>query len=100
MRRLFFAILLALPMAGQAPPATAPAKPARVVPPARIVDFTAKPAAVQAGQPVVLSWRTENPNAVNLEPSVGKVTARGTRQVTPAATTTYTLTVDGPENAK
>jgi hypothetical protein len=92
-------ILLSLPVAGQAP-APAPAKPARVVPPIRIMDFTAKPASVQAGQPVVLSWLTENPNAVNIEPGIGKVTARGTRQVTPTATTTYVLTVDGPNNSK
>jgi hypothetical protein len=71
----------------------------RVVPPARIVDFSVKPASVQAGQPVVLTWLTENPNAVNIE-GLGKVTARGTRTLTPAATTTYVLTVDGPENQK
>jgi hypothetical protein len=64
------------------------------------VEFVAKPASVQAGQPVVLSWRTENPNAVTIDQGVGKVTARGTRQVTPSATTTYVLTVDGPDNAK
>jgi hypothetical protein len=84
---------------GQAP-AAAPAKPARVVPPARIVNFTASPTSVRAGQPVVLSWLTENPNAINLEPGLGKVTARGTRTLTPSATTTYVLTVDGPDNQK
>ena len=72
--------------------------PARVVPPIRIMDFSAKPASVRAGQPVVLSWLTENPNNVTIEPGLGKVTARGTRQVTPAATTTYVLTVAGPNN--
>ncbi len=84
---------------GQAP-AAAPPKPARVVPPARIVDFSVKPASVQAGQPVVLTWLTENPNAVNIDSGVGKVTARGTRTLTPAASTTYVLTVDGPDNSK
>ena len=98
MKRLWFAVFLTLPMWGQ--PAAAPAKPARVVPPARIVDFSVKPASVQAGQPVVLTWLTENPNNVSIDPGVGKVTARGTRQLTPAATTTYTLTVDGPDNQK
>jgi hypothetical protein len=95
------AILLvsSIPLFAQAP-AAAPAKPARVVPPARIVDFSAQPASVQAGQPVALSWMTENPNAVSIEPGLGKVTARGTRTLTPAATTTYVLTVDGPNNQK
>jgi hypothetical protein len=99
MRRLFLAILLVGTVSGQAPPPAAP-KPVRVVPPARIVDFAAKPASVQAGQPVVLSWLTENPNAVSIDPGLGKVTARGTRTVSPAATTTYILNVDGPGNQK
>ena len=63
------------------------------------MDFSAKPASVQAGQPVLLSWLTENPNSVSIEPGVGKVTARGSRQVTPTATTTYVLNVAGPDNA-
>lgn len=82
-----------------APPKAAPAKQA---PPARIVKFTASAATVNAGQPVVLTWQTENPNNVTIAASaghaIGKVTPRGTKQVTPAATTTYTLTVTGPNN--
>ncbi len=84
-----------------APPKAAPAKQA---PPARIVKFTASAATVNAGEPIVLTWQTENPNNVTIAasagPAIGKVTPRGTKQVTPAATTTYTLTVTGPNNAK
>ena len=65
----------------------------------RIMDFKATPGSIQPGQSVNLIWLTENPTAVTIEPGVGKVTARGNRQVTPAATTTYTLTVTGPNNA-
>ena len=72
--------------------------PARVVPPARIVSFTAQPASVQPGQAVTLIWATENPNAVTIEPGVGRVTARGSRQVYPTASTSYTLNVTGPNN--
>jgi len=43
----------------------------------------------------VLIWRTENPSGVAIEPGVGAVTPVGSRQVTPAATTTYTLTMKG-----
>lgn len=82
--------------AAPAKPAAAPAKPAP--PAARIVDFSAKPTTVNAGQPIVLTWSTENPNNVTISPNVGRVTARGTRQITPTATTTYTLTVTGPNN--
>ena len=69
-----------------------------MVPPARIVSFSAKPDSVQAGQPVLLSWATENPNGVAIDPEVGRVSARGSRQIFPTATTTYTLKVAGPNN--
>jgi hypothetical protein len=62
------------------------------------MSFTAQPASVAAGQPVMLTWSTENPSGVTLDPDIGRVTPRGTRQVWPAATTTYTLTVGGPNS--
>jgi hypothetical protein len=61
----------------------------------RILVFEARPATVRAGQPVLLVWQTENPSGVTIEPDVGAVTPRGSRQVTPRATTTYTLTMKG-----
>jgi hypothetical protein len=47
---------------------------------------------------VTLTWATENPTGVSIDPEVGRVTPRGVRQITPARTTTYTLTVRGPNN--
>jgi plastocyanin len=79
-------------------PAAAPAKPARIQPPARIVDFRANAQTVAAGQEVILTWATENPNTVTIAPAPGRVTPRGSAAVTPAETTTYTLTVTGPNN--
>src|SRR5438552_3075030 len=61
--------------------------------PARIVSFSAQPGTVQSGQPVQLVWATENPNGVTIEPDLGRVTARGTKQVNPKVTTTYTLKI-------
>ena len=61
----------------------------------RIVTFEAKPATVRAGQPVLLIWHVENPAGIAIEPGIGAVTPRGSRQVTPSATTTYTLTAKG-----
>ncbi len=80
------------------PPAPALPRAPRVVPPARIVSFTAQPETVQSGQPVNLVWATENPGGLTISPGVGRVTARGSRQVKPLTTTTYTLTVGGPNN--
>src|SRR5438034_1732896 len=65
---------------------------------ARIVSFTAEPASIKPGQPITLVWHTENPSGVTIDPEPGRVTPRGSRQLTPAATTTYTLTARGPNN--
>jgi hypothetical protein len=61
----------------------------------RIVLFEARPATVRPGQPVLLVWQTENPSGIAIEPEVGAVTARGSKQVTPKTTTRYTLTMKG-----
>src|SRR5687768_17842627 len=61
----------------------------------RIVSFEARPGNVPAGQPVLLVWHVENPSGVSIEPGIGAVVPRGSRQVIPSATTTYTLAVKG-----
>ena len=66
--------------------------------PARIVRFTAMPTSIRPGQTFQLVWHTENPTGVTIDPEPGRVTPRGSRQLTPAATTTYTLTVRGPND--
>jgi hypothetical protein len=96
--RLTLIALISISLAvAQAPPA-APPKPQRVQPPARITDFRAQPASIQPGQSATLVWATENPNSVTINPEPGRVTPRGTRLVTPKTTTTFTLTVLGPNN--
>lgn len=92
------ATLLALCLPFSAAAQNQTPRPARAVPAARLVSFTAKPESVQPGQAVVLTWATENPNNVTIDPAPGKVAARGIRQVFPSSTTTYTLTVTGPNN--
>ncbi len=66
--------------------------------PARIMEFTAEPSEIAAGEPVTLIWATENPSGVAIEPGLGRVTPRGSRQLFPSATTTYTLTLGGPND--
>jgi hypothetical protein len=63
--------------------------------PARIMEFTARPADVKPGGSVTLTWAAENPSSITIEPGIGRVAPRGTLRVTPARTTTYTLTVAG-----
>jgi hypothetical protein len=88
--------------AGAAPPAAAGAqgggRGGRGAQPGlepRIVSFEARPATVRAGEPVLLVWHTENPAGVAIEPAIGAVVPRGSRQVTPSSTTTYVLTMKG-----
>ena len=80
---------------------TASAQRGRGIPPGlepRIVSFDVKPATVRAGEPVLLTWSTENPSGgVSITPGLGAVSARGSRTVMPVATTTYTLAMtNGP----
>ena len=58
----------------------------------RIAQFEARPASIKPGESAMLVWLIENPGAPAIEPGIGRVTPRGTVRVTPAATTTYTLT--------
>ena len=66
--------------------------------PSRIMDFKAEPASIQPGQKVTRSWSLENPSGATIDPDLGRVTPVGVRQLSPERTTTYTLTVRGPNN--
>jgi hypothetical protein len=109
MRRIVFlaavlgsAIMAAAGVPQSSPPTGAPAgrgRGGRGIQPGlepRIVLFEARPAEVTAGQPVLLVWRTENPvGTVTIDPEVGAVTPRGSKQIIPSATTTFTLSAGG-----
>jgi hypothetical protein len=69
-------------------------------PDARIMSFDADRTAITPGESVVLSWVAENPGAMTVTPGVGPVIARGSARVSPAATTTYTLSVGGGPNGQ
>src|SRR2546425_1222393 len=64
----------------------------------RVITFEARPSSIRPGEPTVLVWQTENPAGLTIEPAIGPVTPRGSKQLTPSATTTYTLTMRGPNN--
>ena len=63
--------------------------------PARIMEFKAEPPSIKVGEAVTLTWAVENPRSTRLEPAIGRVAPRAVLKVSPAATTTYTLTVTG-----
>jgi hypothetical protein len=75
-----FGAFIVLPL-DQPPPATAPT-----------ASLTATPTIIDQGASATLSWSTSNATSVSIDQNIGGVPATGTRSVTPAATTTYTLT--------
>jgi hypothetical protein len=80
----------------QAPPPSGFPGVAPEGPPARIVSFTADRNDIAAGDSVTLRWEAINAYSIELDPGQGAVATRGSRVVTPTATTTYTLSITGP----
>src|SRR6266498_3212902 len=73
----------------QPPPPPPPPPPA-----APTASLTASPEAIDKGQSSTLTWQTTNATDVSID-GVGAVQPNGTQQVTPAESTTYTLTAKG-----
>ena len=96
---VFAVFLTPLSYAQAPPPAGFPGK-APAGPPAEIVRFEAAPAAVDPGQSATLRWEVLNAYSLAIEPGIGAVATRGSRTLSPAATTTYTLTVMGSGGTK
>ncbi len=90
------AMLAAIMMLGAckkkvAPPPPPPPPP----PPAPTASVTANPATIEKGQSTTLTWQTSNATDVTIE-GVGTVEPSGSRQVSPADSTTYRLVAKGP----
>ena len=66
--------------------------------PARIQKFTVTPQSIHPGQFVKLDWEVENPASVTIDQGIGRVRPRGAKTISPMVTTTYTLTVKGPND--
>ena len=57
-----------------------------------ISNFSAVPGTITAGQSLTLSWNVKDASGIGIRPDIGSVPAGGSRLVSPAADTTYTLT--------
>jgi hypothetical protein len=66
--------------------------------PVRIMSFDVQPKTIKPGEKVLLTWATENPTTVTIDP-IGRVAPRGQQTLMPSVTTTYTLSVTGPSNS-
>src|SRR6266853_4598721 len=61
-----------------------------------IASFSAEPTTIERGQSSLLSWSISGAMDMSIDNGVGSVQSRGQRSVSPANTTTYTLTASGP----
>ncbi len=57
-----------------------------------VATLTASPSTIAAGGTATLAWTTSGAASVAIDQGIGAVALSGSRAVTPAATTTYTLT--------
>ena len=57
-----------------------------------ITSFTADPATVTTGMSATLKWAVTGATDISIDKDIGDVSASGTKEVSPTATTTYTLT--------
>ena len=96
---VFFAVGVALTLAGCAKKTsvakTVPAPP----PPAPSASLAASPDDVQAGQSATLTWTTDNATQISIS-GIGTVAAKGTTIIHPTTSTTFVLTATGPGGSK
>ena len=62
---------------------------------AAITSFTATPATITQGSTSTLEWEVAHGDSCSINQSIGSVANTGTQVVSPAATTTYTLSCQG-----
>jgi hypothetical protein len=58
--------------------------------------FDANPGSINAGATSTLNWNVTGANSVDIQPGIGRVALTGTRTVSPATSTVYTLTAVSP----
>jgi hypothetical protein len=65
-----------------------------------VESFIASPPVIRSGGSSILSWHTVGGSSASIDRGVGIVSGEGSTQVSPAATTTYMLTVSSPNGAQ
>ena len=102
--RLVLLGLLAISLVGAAcgskpPVRTSPPIQQTEPPPVAVrptVTLQASSTFIQKGESATLSWSSTNATALVIAPSIGSVAPEGSVKVTPADSTTYTITATGP----
>jgi len=94
---LFFCLVLSIPGCKKKLPTT-PDIPVKILP--TIEYFNASPSSIMLDSSSTLSWATSNATNVTIDQGIGTVSATGTKEVSPADTTTYTLTATNSDGQK
>ena len=66
----------------------------------QITACQVQPTAIKPGDAATIFWSTQYADTVSITPGIGNVDANGSRQVSPTAATTYTITATGANNAQ
>ena len=77
------------------PPAGFPGDRVPEGPPAEILAFSVEEAEIEPGDSTTLQWEVINAYSLTIEPDVGTVATRSSREVSPPATTECQLTAIG-----
>jgi len=78
------------PKAVEPPPAPAPAPPATPT-----AALTITPVMITQGQSAIINWESQHATGCEIQPGVGPVPPQGVRTITPAASSTYSLSCSG-----
>lgn len=84
------------PAAAAAPaPAPAPAPVAAPAPPMPSGTLAVTPASAMKGAPATIAWECRDADAADLQPAIGAVPVKGSKEITASDSTNYTLTCSG-----
>ncbi|MCE1224930.1 MAG: OmpA family protein [Geobacteraceae bacterium] len=88
-------VVVAEPVVEAAAPKAAPVVVAPPPVPAPTSTLSAEPATLEKGKTTTLTWSSANTSGCEIQPGIGPVPASGSKVITPAANTSYTLTCNG-----
>lgn len=88
-------VVVAEPVVEAAAPKAAPVVVTPPPAPAPTSTLSAEPATLEKGKTTTLTWSSANASGCEIQPGIGPVPASGSKVVTPAANTSYTLTCNG-----
>jgi len=88
-------VVVAEPVVEAAAPKAAPVVVTPPPAPAPTSSLAAEPATLEKGKTTTLTWSSANTSGCEIQPGIGPVPASGSKVITPAANTSYTLTCNG-----